>query len=255
MRYDAYVINLDSDTERWRLMQEEFKDTVLNLIRQPAVKDPRGGFGIGASLKNIVKSYMTVYPNFDGPLLIVLEDDLYRLQDVDTFNKRCIKIFDYLEKKRGTYSHFQGGGIHGNSFSLESEDPLLLRCQYITSSTFLVIGKAAAMSILNWKYGGRSIDDVMALDNSCSILAPYPHLVRQQLGLTKSHAGNTVYKSVQSEGTRKTQKIMADYLRTHKLNFKSMIGGRRRGRRTYKRVRPAIRSKILCHARNERTDD
>jgi len=186
--WDAYVINLDKSPERWAHMQTEFADTVFNLNRFSAITDEqnRGWVGVGKSYGAIVKDYMAKDPNFEK-LLIVFEDDAYRTQDRDTFNQRCTKIMTYLEQHKGEYSHFQGGGIYPNLQSIECEDPLLIRCDWITCATFTVIGKEAAETIMKYQEVSddkkEPIDNYLAANNRGKMLVPFPHLCWQLFGV------------------------------------------------------------------------
>ncbi len=242
-KYDAYVLNLDSAPDRWAHMKMEFKDTLLNLIRFPAVRHKEGWQGCGESYVKLVRQHMARDPDLTGPLLIVLEDDLFRLQDVDTFNERCSKIFTYLEENRGSYSHFQGGGLYPSGLSVESRDPLLLRCDYITSLSFTVFDKEAARSILEWdRVRNQGIDNYVGNTNRGRILAPFPALVWQLIGLP-SQIGDTSYKEKINNEFRKAHKVMADFVKRQPgLDFRSMLGGGRRHRRragkTSRKVRP-----------------
>lgn len=231
-KYKAYVINLDSATDRWAHMQSEFKDTVLELVRFPAVKNKIGWHGCGESYVKLIREHMKKDPDFTGDLLIVLEDDLFRLQDVPSFNERCLKLFKYLEDHRDSYSHFQGGGLYPSGLSLESRDPLILRCDYITSTTFNVIGKDAAKSILKWDTNrNTSIDNFIANDNRGKMLAPYPPLVWQIIGLP-SQIGDIEYTRKINNEFRKAQKVMSDFVKKQPgLDFRAMMGGGKKKRR------------------------
>lgn len=235
-KYNAYVINLDSATDRWAHMQSEFKDTILNLVRFPAVKHEIGWHGCGESYVKLVKEHMKRDPEFQGELLIVLEDDLFRLQNVDTFNERCSKLFKYLEDHRGDYSHFQGGGIYPSGLSVKSEDPFILGCDYITSTTFTVFGKPAALSVLEWdKVRDQSIDNYVGNKNRGKMLAPYPHLVWQIIGLP-SQIGDSKYTRDINNEFRNAQKVMSDFVKQQSgLNFRAMVGGGRKKRRASSR--------------------
>jgi hypothetical protein len=228
-KYKAYVINLDSAKDRWAHMQSEFKDTVLNLIRFPAIKNKIGWHGCGESYVKLIKEHMAKDPELEGELLIVLEDDLFRLQDVDTFNERCLKLFKYLEDHRGEYSHFQGGGMYPQGFSVVSRDPLILGCDYITGLSFTVFGKAAALSVLEWDgVRDQSIDNYVGNKNFGKMLAPYPHLVWQIIGLPSQIGDNDYTRKINNE-FRKSHKVMTDFVKKQPhLNFASMLGGARR---------------------------
>lgn len=227
--WDAYVINLDKSTDRWEHMQAEFKDTVFNIQRFPAYADPedRGWVGVGHSYGNLVKKHKETDPNFEK-LLIVFEDDAFRTQDKDTFNSRCTKIMEYLEAHKGEFSHFQGGGIYPSIQKVECEDPLLLRCDWITCATFTVIGKEAAETIMKYQEVPDDkkdpIDNYLAAHNRGKMLVPFPHLCWQLLGIpsTISNAGQKVELN---EGFRNCHKDMLAFLREKNINVNVYAGG------------------------------
>ena len=227
--WDAYVINLDKSTDRWAHMQAEFKDTPFNLIRFSAVSDPqsRGWVGVGRSYVEIVKKKLAEDPNFEK-LLIVFEDDAFRTQDKDTFNERSRKIMKYLEDHKGEYSHFQGGGIYPNISKIECQDPLLIRCDWITCATFTVFGKEACETVM--KYAEvpddkkEPIDNYLAANNRGKMLVPYPHLCWQLLGIP-STISNADQKVTLNEGFRNAHKDFTKYLREQGINVSSFSGG------------------------------
>jgi hypothetical protein len=249
-KYDAYVINLDSATDRWAHMQSEFEGTLLNLIRFPAVYNKVGWQGCGESYVKIVKEHMKKDPEFTGELLIILEDDIFRLQDVDVFNERCEKIFKYLEENRGSYSHFQGGGIFPQGFSVKSRDPLILGCDYITSTLFNVFGKDAATTILKWDTDRiDTIDNYLGNHNRGKMLAPFPHLVWQIIGIP-SHIGNAAYTKRLNDQFRKTHKVMSQFVKSQPgLNFAKLLGG---GRRVQKRKQKRTRRSTLKRRKTQK---
>ncbi len=224
-------------------MQSEFKDTILHLIRFPAVKNKIGWHGCGESYVKLIKEHMAKDPEFKE-LLIVLEDDLFRLDSVEVFNERCSKIFKYLEDHKGSYSHFQAGGMYPNIQSVESRDPLILRCDYITGLSFTVFGKAAAESVLKWdKIRDQSIDNFVGNHNRGKILAPYPHLVWQIIGLP-SQIGDTEYIRKINNEFRDAKRVMSEFVKKQPgINFQALAGGGRkkaaRRGKTHRRKRRA----------------
>jgi GR25 family glycosyltransferase involved in LPS biosynthesis len=228
-KWPAYVINLDKSTDRWNHMQAEFKDTVFELERFSAVSDPqgRGWVGVGKSYGEIVKKYKEKDPNFEK-LLIVFEDDAFRTQDKETFNSRCNKIMEYLEQHKGEYSHFQGGGIYPKIDKIESTDPLLIRCDWITCATFTVIGKDAAETIMKYQDvpddRKEPIDNYLAANNRGKMLVPFPHLCWQLLGIP-STISNTEQKVTLNEGFRNAHKTMLEFIKENNINTNIYSGG------------------------------
>ena len=233
--WDAYVINLDKSTDRWAHMQAEFKDTVFNLVRFPAVSDPqgRGWIGVAATYNEIVKKKLAEDPNLDK-LLIVFEDDAFRTQDKETFNKRCTDILKYLEAHKGEYSHFQGGGIYPSIQKVETMDPLLIRCDWITCATFTVFGKEACDTILKYQEvpddKKEPIDNYLAANNRGKMLVPYPHLCWQLFGVP-STISSADQKVTLNEGFRNAHKDLTEFLKKNNINF-SGGGNRKRKAKT-----------------------
>jgi len=228
-RWDAYVINLKGEDKRWKHMSEEFKDTPLNLIRWECEKSTNGeGWKeVGKTYADIMRKHMEKDPEFKQ-LCVVFEDDAFRLQDKKTFSERINKIFPYLEEHSGEYSHFQGGGVYPQPSSIESKDPLIIRCDYITCTTFTVFGKDAANSVLDYEKNiatvNTPIDNYIGGQNRGKILAPYPHLVWQIIGLP-SNISSEDQKVTLNEAFRNSHKILSDFVKSKGINI--MEGGKR----------------------------
>ena len=232
-KYDAYVINLDTSTDRWAHMQSEFKDTIFNLIRYSALTDSlnRGWVALGKTYGDIVKKHMAEDPNFEK-LLIIFEDDAFRTQDKETFNTRCSEIMKYLEDHKGEYSHFQGGGIYPQPTKIESTNPLLIRCDWIVCTTFNVIGKEAAETILKYQTvpddQKEPIDNYLSANNCGKMLVPFPHLCWQLLGVP-STISNADQKTTLNEAFRNAHKVLSDFVKSNGITV--MSGGTRKNKR------------------------
>jgi len=232
-KWNAYYINLDKSTDRKIHMEGEFKDSVFNLHRFPAVSDVqnRGWVGVGKSYGEVVKAHREKQkdPNFKD-LLIVFEDDAFRTEDLKTFNSRCKKIMEYLENNRDKYSHFQGGGIYPLIEKVECEDPLLLRCDWITCATFTVIGEEAMKTIEEYQNvpddKKEPIDNYLASHNRGKMLIPFPHLCWQLLGIP-STISNNEQKVTLNEAFRNAHKDMITFLKKNNVNisYNVMAGG------------------------------
>jgi len=231
-KWDAYVINLESAPERWTHMQNEFKDTVLNVIRWPCKKSTnnRGWAEVGKTYADIMRKHMETDPEFKK-LCIVFEDDAFRLQDKETFNKRVTDIFTYLEQHAGEYSHFQGGGVYPQPAKIESQDPLIIRCNYITCTTFTVFGKDAANSVFDYEKNIDNvrdpIDNYIGQQNSGKMLAPFPHLVWQIIGLS-SNISSEDQKVTLNEAFRNSHKDLLEFVKKNNVNCNLFTGGARK---------------------------
>ena len=233
-KWDAYVINLDTAPERWAHMQNEFKDTVLNVVRWPCQKSTngRGWAEVGCTYADIMRKHMETDPEFKK-LCIVFEDDAFRLQDTATFNTRVTKIFQYLEDNTGTYSHFQGGGVYPQPYAAVSTDPLIILCNYITCTTFTVFGLSAAMSVFDYEKNIDTvkdpIDNYIAQQNMGKILAPFPHLVWQIIGLP-SNISTADQKVTLNDAFRNSHKVFSDFVRSKNIDCKLYTGGGKKGK-------------------------
>lgn len=215
--WSAYVINLETEETRWNHMVSEFKDTPLTLIRWVCKKDPNGRGGwcdVGKSYADIMRKHMETDPEFKQ-LCIVFEDDAFRIDDRKTFSERINKIFSYLEEHTGEYSHFQGGGVYPNPTKIENKDPLIIRCDYITCTTFTVFGKDAAKSVFEYEKNMATIDtpidNYIGNQNKGNILAPFPHLVWQIIGLP-SNISSEDQKVTLNDAFRNAHKELRDFV-------------------------------------------
>jgi len=67
----AYVINLDNRPEKWGRIQDDFKDTDIDVERFPAIKHTNGHIGCGLTHVALVK--MAKEKNMDS--ILIIEDD------------------------------------------------------------------------------------------------------------------------------------------------------------------------------------
>lgn len=259
--WDAYVINLETEEKRWNHMVSEFKDTPLNLIRWVCKKDPNGRGGwcdVGKSYADIMRKHKETDPEFKK-LCVVFEDDAFRVDDRKTFSERINKIFPYLETHAGEYSHFQGGGVYPIPKKIENKDPMIIRCDYITCTTFTVFGKDAANSVFDYEKNIKTvdtpIDNYIGKQNSGKILAPYPHLVWQIIGLP-SNISSEDQKVTLNDAFRDSHKTLRDFVNSSDTNVQKG-GSKKRKSKTYsfyqnviarqKRLRKKLSSSALSY--------
>ena len=242
--WPAYVINLETAPERWNHMVSEFSDTPLKLTRWVCQKSNsgRGWAEVGKTYADIMRKHMETDPEFKQ-LCVVFEDDAFRLQDKATFSKRITEIFNYLEAHVGTYSHFQGGGVYPIPSSIESQDPLIIRCDYITCTTFTVFGKDAAMAVLDYEKELDSvqtpIDNYIGNKNRGKILAPFPHLVWQIIGLP-SNISSADQKVTLNEAFRNSHKVLSDFVKSKGISVQ-MGGTRKKKGKTFSFLQSAMK--------------
>ena len=101
---DAYVINLDESTERWKGINNRFKRTSLNLIRISAIKNTYGKLGLLLSLKKIIQHAK------DNKLetVLILEDDAAPELN---FDNRWNIIKNWLDNNMDKWEIFNGGAL------------------------------------------------------------------------------------------------------------------------------------------------
>jgi len=255
-KYDAYVINLETEESRWNHMKNEFSNTILNVQRFTCKKSTsgRGWAEVGRTYADIIRKHKETDPDFTNKLCIIFEDDAFRLQDKETFNNRLLPILQYLEAHRDKYSHFQGGGVYPNPKSIESVDPLLILCDYITCTTFTVFGKDAAQSVLEYEKEidtvSTPIDNYIGNKNRGRILAPFPHLVWQIIGLA-SNISSEDQKVTLNEAFRNSHKTLQDFVRANNIS----VGGYRKRvkkAKTYSFLQSALKKYKMIKAKFSR---
>ena len=255
-KYDAYVINLETEESRWNHMKHEFSDTILNVLRYTCKKSTsgRGWAEVGRTYADIIRKHKETDPDFTNKLCIIFEDDAFRLQDKETFNNRLLPILQYLEAHRDKYSHFQGGGVYPIPKAIESADPLLILCDYITCTTFTVFGKDAANSVLEYEKEidtvNTPIDNYIGNKNRGRILAPFPHLVWQIIGLA-SNISSEDQKVTLNEAFRNSHKTLQDFVRANNI---SVGGYRKRVKRakTYSFLQSALKKYKMIRSKFSR---
>ena len=100
----AYVINLDKRENKWQRIQDDFKDTDIELERFPAITHADGHIGCGLSHVALVK--MAKEKGLDR--ILILEDDC---KITKNFNKRWEIIKKYLDDHNDEWDVFNGGVV------------------------------------------------------------------------------------------------------------------------------------------------
>jgi len=105
---DAYVINLDKSTDRWKAIQKEFKGSEIRLHRFSALEHSVGGYGLFLTCIKLIK--MAKSKGLET--ILILEDDCLPAPGWKKNWKSVKKWLDDNPSKWDIYS----GGSRGGSF-------------------------------------------------------------------------------------------------------------------------------------------
>ena len=145
----AYVINLDKRPEKWERIQNEFKDTDIDVERFSAITHENGHIGCGLSHVALVK--MAKEKNMDS--ILIIEDDC---KITKNFNKRWATIKKYLDEHKDEWDIFNGGVVWpANATTIVKLEPdiNLIRsngpgCRY---AHFVYVNKSAYDKVIEWE--------------------------------------------------------------------------------------------------------
>jgi hypothetical protein len=99
---EAYVINLDKNTERWQQMQDTFKDSSLKLHRYSALKMNPGSRGLTQTTIRILK--LAKQRGLEH--VLILEDDCV---PIDGWEEVWKQIKEWLHKNPTRWDVYSGG--------------------------------------------------------------------------------------------------------------------------------------------------
>lgn len=150
---NGYVINLDEATDRWKKIQQNFKNTNIHLIRSPAVKNsdnPKQG--LLDSFKNVIRNAKE--QNLETVLII--EDDSYPTLG---FNKRWATTKKWLDANMDKWEIFNGGvllywynKVKTKKFVKIPNNINLYKSNRIFSNNFIYINKNCYDKFLNLEH-------------------------------------------------------------------------------------------------------
>lgn len=106
----GFVINLDKRTDRWKSVQDNFKDCPIFLQRFSAIKHKRGWIGCGLSHMKLVE----MAKENKMPYLLIIEDDCKPTK----FMKHWVDIKKWLHNNNDKWDIFLGGNCYYNFMSL-----------------------------------------------------------------------------------------------------------------------------------------
>jgi len=184
----AYVINLDKRVDRWRAIQERFKDTSITLERVSAVEDTVNGHnGCGKSfLKIIAAAKAEGLEN-----VLIFEDDNV---PSDNFTSRWAATKEWLDGNTDKWEIFNGGAVftadRNPSYCIasvlytSSDKNIVLynKINLMSQSNFIYINKRAYDKMLSWTWSNNSvIDCFMNCENNFETVCIYPLLGIQEI--------------------------------------------------------------------------
>jgi GR25 family glycosyltransferase involved in LPS biosynthesis len=164
---NAYVINLNSQTDRWIQINKDFKNSSINLVRLPAIRYIggeliiRGHTGCGLSFMKAV--HYAKKNNLNT--ILIFEDDNKPLKD---FDKRWNIIKRWLDKNLDKWDIFNGGArlkdwnqydtkkqsinVFKTKMIYEIENSeYLFQTNEIMSTNWIYINKNAYDKVLKWQ--------------------------------------------------------------------------------------------------------
>ena len=103
---DAYVINLDKSTDRWKAIQKEFKGSEIRLHRFSAVEHPVGAYGQFLTCIKLIR--MAKSKGLES--LLVLEDDCL---PAPGWKKRWKSVKKWLDDNPSKWDVYCGGAWGG----------------------------------------------------------------------------------------------------------------------------------------------
>lgn len=181
----AYVINLDTSTDRWDKIQEEYKDTPIKLERFSAIKHEMGGIGIGKSFQALVQ--MAKDKNMDT--ILIMEDDCKPLKH---FNKRWPIVKKWLDENRDKWKIFNGGPLtpmgHKLLYDIDNKNKIYTS-DGANCAHFMLFSKEAYDTVLEWDWGKHHLVDWYFNKEFRNYVYPEPPLAFINSGKSNINAG------------------------------------------------------------------
>ena len=145
----AYVINLDERPEKWERIQNDFKDTDIEVERFAAIKHENGHIGCGLTHVALVK--MAKEKGLDS--ILIIEDDCKLTKN---FNNRWATIKKYLDENKDNWDIFNGGVVWPTNptpvANLEPDIKLIQSngpgCRY---AHFVYVNKSGYTKAIEWE--------------------------------------------------------------------------------------------------------
>jgi len=188
----AYVINLADRKERWEQIQEDFKDSSIELERIDAIRHENGHHGCGLSFQKAIQQAKD--KNLES--ILILEDDCFPLEGYD---KRWNITKKWLDSNRDKWGVFNGGARIANGEPDDSvklkyvlePDIHLFQGNNIWAAHWLYINSSAYDILLAWKHdldnGLGALDRVSGDNSKIKNLFIFPFLAIQRNGQSNTN--------------------------------------------------------------------
>ena len=145
---DGYVINLQNNIVRKEHVQNEFKNTPINLIFFNAIKHEKGWIGCLKSHLELIKYAKD--NNMD--MILVMEDDAY-IENKESFNSTLTYIIKFLKENKNEWTIFHGGpsiNKHSSIKNILFKNLLLLNISKCSLTTFIIYNSNIYDYFLNY---------------------------------------------------------------------------------------------------------
>ena len=188
----AYLINLDKRPEKWERIQNDFKDTNIQLERFKAIENENGHIGCGESFKALIR--MAKEKKMDS--ILILEDDCKPLKN---FNKRWEKIKNWLDTNKDKWDIFNGGvryPLNPNYKFEVDENSKLYTTNGGNFTHFMYFNSAGYDAVLNWDHSKNGLFDYYINSYKVSkFLYVDPPIAIQYSGYSNTNKGNKDYNN------------------------------------------------------------
>jgi len=190
----AYVINLDKRIDRWKQIQERFKNSSIELERISAVENEDGYLGCSLSFLKVVQKAK----DLGLPSVLIFEDDNKPLEN---FDKRWRTVKKWLDSNLDKWDIFNGGAAweyferdeHAKLFDIklkyELEDNInLFTCNKVMRANWIYINSSVFDKVLKWSRDmsdtniNKCIDLYFGSGKYFTILCIFPFLGIQENG-------------------------------------------------------------------------
>lgn len=199
------VINLADRKDRWKDIQEEFKDWPEELHRIPAVKRTIGWKGCTLSHQKAVR----YAKEHHLPWVLILEDDCQLEKDA---LQRFQELLPILWDRRSDWDVFSGGiSYSGSNPSIIQDNPPLLKAKG-RATHFCLLHEGTYDTILHMKM--HVID--MFYEENLRVWITLPYLAIQAPSHSSIEKKFANYANAFQGSTRRFKRTLAKWRKTHK---------------------------------------
>ena len=199
------VINLADRKDRWKDVQEEFKDWPEELHRIPAVKRKVGWKGCTLSHHKAIR----YAKEHHLPWVLILEDDCQLEKDA---LKRFQNLLPILWDRRSDWDVFSGGITHsGSTHHVIQDNPPILQAKG-RATHFCLVHEATYDTILHMEMG--VID--MYYEDNLRVWITLPYLAIQAPSHSSIEKKFINYGNIIQNSTRRFKRTLAKWRKTHK---------------------------------------